>query len=556
MSNLTIRVKITTLLAIIAIISLGGFSFLENSKLKSEVIKEANTEAMNLIQRSAQMFMVSTKKFYSEHTEAKDDSERSKILADWIRTIKAVDDAVINDFGEGKPRVRLIGDTQIAGIAPLGGSATAIESDFERVALEKFNSGEKIYSTQDEKHLRVSVPLNANIHAGCATCHSLAPDTNQLLGSLNAYIPIEESYALANKNLFSNIGLISIILLSIFILIYFFLGNSVIKPILELSDMSKNLSSSEGDLTQRLREHGKDEISKASHFINRFIEKIQLTITNLKDTSTETASIANELTSASEQIAKRVEDESNILFSIVEGANDSKHLLNESVQKAKSTVDNIENANSSLNIAKTQVLTMVKQVEKSSHIEAELADRLNTLSSDAEQIKNVLTVISEIADQTNLLSLNAAIEAARAGEHGRGFAVVADNVRDLAERTQRSLTEINSTINLIVQSIIDASGVMNQNAKEIQSLNDVSSEVENRINEAFDSIEITKNIANDSLKDSIDISDNTKKRVTELNEIAELSKSNARAVEESLNTIQSLHNMTENINQKLNTFKS
>ena len=71
----------------------------------------------------------------------------------------------------------------------------------------------------------------------------------------------------------------------------------------------------------------------------------------------------------------------------------------------------------------------------------------------------------EFFDKINLLSLNAAIEAARAGEHGRGFAVVADEVRKLAERTQKSLSESNATVSVIVQSVNDATEMMSKSEK-------------------------------------------------------------------------------------------
>lgn len=329
------------------------------------------------------------------------------------------------------------------------------------------------------------------------------------------------------------------------------------QPLTRLNLLIENLSSSEGDLTQRLEiKNRNDEIGIMSHNINAFIEKIHGMIVASKMSSSENASVSHELSNTSLEVGKRAEEEAIIITKATREAITLKSYLETSVENAKVSSNEVSFVVENLQQVSTEVSNLSSLLQESGHREVVLSEKLNTVSLNTAEIKNILGVINDIADQTNLLALNAAIEAARAGEHGRGFAVVADEVRKLAERTQKSLIEINATINVVVQSIVDVSGEMNINSQEINKITDTSVSVQNNVFEVMETLNKAVKNANQTIHDYIDTASKIGLITEDISKINEISSVNVRSVEEIASAAEHLNKMTENLNIELGKFKS
>ena len=349
--------------------------------------------------------------------------------------------------------------------------------------------------------------------------------------------------------------IISVLMILALSMVVVIVKKLVSSPLQELSDVAQDLSLGEGDLTKRLHVTTSDEIGQSSHFINKFIEKVHNVVSNVIISGQKTVSEIEGINENISIINERMLTERELVHKTVEEGNSVYQLLSSSVQDSIDTTEKVQSAANRLTDAQNTIKTLVKNVNETAEKEHEMATALADLSTDADNVKSVLTIISDIADQTNLLALNAAIEAARAGEHGRGFAVVADEVRKLAERTQHSLSEINATINVIVQAIMDTGSQMDHNSKAINSLVERTNEVDDKIDHAISEIGETSVIAKNSEKVSKELATSTQKIIDNINALNTISTQNSESVETIDEKALSLQKDAQSLNEQLNLFK-
>ena len=369
---------------------------------------------------------------------------------------------------------------------------------------------------------------------------------------------IDEGEAMQPAHELRNIILIAtvIVLILAIVIAYFILNTALVHPLRELEDRAEDLAHGEGDLTARLKITGNNEISIVSTHINSFIQKVQDTIIQAKQTGNENSLISQQLANTSLEIGKKAHEESKIVSDVSSQGKEIQSALVTAIDRARETETKIGDAELALTKTNNIIISLSDNINIRSNAEAELADKLQHLSNDAGEVKSVLEVIGDIADQTNLLALNAAIEAARAGEHGRGFAVVADEVRKLAERTQKSLTEINATISVIVQSIIDASESISHNAIEIEKLSENANEAQTEIDASVNIMSLSVKNVNEMVDGYAQNTKSVQSMIDKVEVVKELSTSNAMSVKEIASASDQLSSMTSKLNSYLASYKS
>jgi len=240
----------------------------------------------------------------------------------------------------------------------------------------------------------------------------------------------QETTAYATMSILLAFGVIAGLVLSVMI------SRGITVPLCQTLRALEDIAEGDGDLTQRLRVEGKDELAQLGNAFNRFVDKIHHVLINVSDAAEYIVEGSQGISNRNENLLARTDEQRSRLIETSSSMEEMTNTVKRNAESAREA-SKLAEANQERAMAGAEVVMNA-------------VDAVTAINASSDKIADIIGTIDGIAFQTNLLALNAAVEAARAGEQGRGFAVVATEVRSLAQRSAEAAKEIKA---LIVDSL-------------------------------------------------------------------------------------------------------
>jgi methyl-accepting chemotaxis protein len=348
-----------------------------------------------------------------------------------------------------------------------------------------------------------------------------------------------------------------------------YVSRGITGPINNAVTRLKDIAQGEGDLTQRLEVHTRDELGEMATWFNTFLQNLQTMIKDIADNAVSLSNASTELSAISQQMSAGAEQTSGKSNTVAAASEEMSANVNSVAAAMEQAATNLNMVSSATEQMTASVSEIAQNSEKARDITGtavgraeETSKKVDTLGAATEAIGKVTEVITEISEQTNLLALNATIEAARAGEAGKGFAVVANEIKELAKQTAEATMEIKKQIEGVQGSTQETVEDIGEISKVIGMVDEIVSTIAAAVEEQSAATQdIASNISqasagvqevNTNVAQSSEVTTSISRDIAEVNQAANEMTTSSSQVNLSA---EELAGMAENINSMVGKFK-
>ncbi|MEO2279620.1 methyl-accepting chemotaxis protein [Pseudoalteromonas pernae] len=291
--------------------------------------------------------------------------------------------------------------------------------------------------------------------------------------TLVALQPEEEISGAINAVVWMSI-IVSVVLAGIFLVLTLYFANWLSTRIRRVGDDLLDMSGQGGDLRKRLDDSVDNELGHLAKGFNAIIGKVSELVDEISVTEQAMREGIGELAAFSDSTFVATQNQRAQTDQVATAITEMGQTITEVSDIAHRTASDTEEAVRETVATNESMAVTAKTMTELNDILIDVDRSIGEFANQAAEINSVVEVINAISEQTNLLALNAAIEAARAGEQGRGFAVVADEVRSLAQRTQKSTSEIREQITRLQNSSLQSQEAIAQGTQSSQKVTDLT----------------------------------------------------------------------------------
>lgn len=364
---------------------------------------------------------------------------------------------------------------------------------------------------------------------------------------------IDESIV-SKMNLLQTAELFSLaIVIVLSIIIATLTARRIVNPLNQIARQISIVSA--GDLRQRVNLNINDEIGKIGDDLNAMTDSLTHITKQITESNNKLCDIINNVEANINAQSTGITEQASSIHEITASVEEIDKSSKQTMQKAqilgevaKRTLDKGMAGSQSVEQSIAGMRSLRDKVQM-------ITQTILDLSTQTQQVGAITSVVNSLAQQSKMLALNASIEAAKAGEAGKGFAVVAIEVKNLAEQSEQSTTEVQKILEDISHATDKAVMVTEEGAKSVDvgsKLIEQTGEVMNNLNEMIKDASIASQQIEAAIRQEAIGIEQINAGMSEINQVATAFVS---SIKETNAAIQALSTISKNLKEYINVYK-